>query len=376
MTRTGAGRGSPRESAARARLAGLAPDGPDEMGRELAEGPSAVEGTLAAVERAAPDLAVLTDETDRTVLVGTGASLAAARTAAPAWRESERGRGGRRAVVVRESAAAVLGDADGEVFLPGDLVVAISQAGTSPETVAAARRAARMGCRVVAVSAAADSPLCEIARLSIVTPSGDEGGAATKSALSALAALLAIPGAIATDAASRAAISGRLRDVVADWPSAVALGPLLVGAEHLWILGLGTAAGLTASASLLWHEKVHCPAVATTVSEFRHGPVEAASPGDVVLLIDVDPPSTARAGYLSILREELGELRVPLVTVAPDAPTEQPGIRLGLATGGSAALEALLRLQQLARVTAHAAGTYQDGFRTLRAIVRPVPNLD
>ena len=163
---------------------------------------------------------------------------------------------------------------------------------------------------------------------------------------------------------------------MADWSSAASLGPLLAGADRLWIVGLGTAAGLTASGGLLWHEKAHRPAIATTVSEFRHGPVEAARAADAVLLLDVDPPVTARTGYLDLLRGELDRLGVPLVTVAPDAPAEQPGIQLSLAPGGPAAVEALLRLQQLARAAAHAAGTYQDGFRILRAIVRAAPPLD
>jgi len=90
----------------------------------------------------------------------------------------------------------------------------------------------------------------------------------------------------------------------------------------------------------------------------------------------VDPPVTARTVYLDLLRDELNRLGVPMVTLAPDAPADQPGIRLGLAPGGPAALEALLRLQQLARATAHAAGTYQDGFRVLRAIVQAALILD
>jgi hypothetical protein len=90
----------------------------------------------------------------------------------------------------------------------------------------------------------------------------------------------------------------------------------------------------------------------------------------------VDPPVTARTGYLDLLRDELGRLGVPMVTLAPHAPADQPGIRLDFLPGGPAALGALLRLQQLARATAHAAGTYQDGFRVLRAIVRAAPILD
>jgi fructoselysine-6-P-deglycase FrlB-like protein len=77
----------------------------------------------------------------RTVLVGTGASLAVARTAAPSWRKRDREQGRDRVLVIRESTAAVLGDADGDAFLPTDLVVAISQSGSSPETLASARRA-------------------------------------------------------------------------------------------------------------------------------------------------------------------------------------------------------------------------------------------
>ncbi|MGZ6269555.1 MAG: SIS domain-containing protein, partial [Candidatus Limnocylindrales bacterium] len=156
-------RGELERSSARLAAADLGTDGPDEMGRELAEGPTAVEGTLAAVEEAASALTALLQQTRRTVLVGTGASLAAARTAAPLWRARRRAEGIERPLVVRESTAAVLGAADGEGFLPSDLVVAISQSGSSPETVAAARLAARAGCRVVAITAAASSPLVELA---------------------------------------------------------------------------------------------------------------------------------------------------------------------------------------------------------------------
>lgn len=366
-------RGELERSAARLAAADLGTDGPDEMGRELAEGPTAVEGTLAAVEEAASAFTALLQQTRRTVLVGTGASLAAARTAAPLWRARRRAEGIERPLVVRESTAAVLGAADGEEFLPSDLVVAISQSGSSPETVAAARLAARAGCRVVAITAAASSSLIELAARSIVTPSGEEHGAATKSALSALAALLAIPGVVDADGPSRRALAERLRAAVEDWPAAAVLGSTLAAAERLWVVGLGSGAGLVAAAGLLWHEKVHRPAIATTVSEFRHGPVEAARPVDAVLLVDVDPPVEARGRYLALMRTELARLGTPLLTVAPEAPTDGPGIVLRAPAGGPAALEALLRLQQLARATAHEAGTYQDGFRILRAIVHPAP---
>ncbi|HEX8941131.1 MAG TPA: SIS domain-containing protein [Candidatus Limnocylindrales bacterium] len=364
------GRADPAERAAAARLAaaGLAADGPDEMGRELAEGPAAVEATLAAVDGAMAALTELLVATRRTVLVGTGASLAVARTAAPLWRVAERQHGVERPLVVRESTAAALADADGHAFEAADLVIAISQSGTSPETGAAAGLAARAGSRLVALTAAAGSPLAGLASLALVTPSGPEEGAATKSELSALAALLAIPGALSSDAPTAAMVRARLATVVADWDAPAALGPALAAAERTWLIGLGTAAGLAGAAGLLWHEKAHRLAFPTTVSEFRHGPVEAARPGDAVLLVDVDQPLAGRRAYLDLLRAELDRLGARLVEISPELPDGAPGLRLP-EPGAEAALQALLRLQQLARATAHAAGAYQDGFRVLRAIV-------
>ena len=72
-----------------------------------------------------------------------------------------------------------------------------------------------------------------------------------------------------------------------------------------------------------------------------------------------------------------------LVWISASPPPGLTSIRL--TDGGAAAapgepspamaLEALVRLQQLARATAHAAGTYRDGFAVLWAIVKPATDL-
>lgn len=351
----------------------LASDGPDEMGRELAEGPAAAEGTLGEVDRMRPEIAALAAESGRTVLIGTGASLAVGRAAVPSWRRRMREANDRRWVAIRESTAVALRGVDGEAFEAADLVIAISQSGSSPETLAAARIAFGAGCRVVALTAERSSPLAALADLAIVTPSGLEEGAATKSALSALTALYGISGELDTDPYSRATLGRQLGSTVADWASVAAFGAPLAEAGRLWVVGLGTALGVAASTGLLWHEKVRRPAVAVSVSEFRHGPVEAARAGDAVLLLDVDPPDESRERYLDLLRSELRRLDVGLVEVSVDPPADARGLRLTSRPGGPAALEGLLRVQQLVRAAAHATGTYQDGFRVLRAIVTAAP---
>ncbi len=59
---------------------------PDEMARELGQGPEAVESTLREARRQRAELDALIARAGRIVLVGTGASLAMARAAAPLWR--------------------------------------------------------------------------------------------------------------------------------------------------------------------------------------------------------------------------------------------------------------------------------------------------
>lgn len=365
-----------------ARLTGLRPDGPDEMGRELAEGPVAVEATLAVVERLRPQLEEARRTASRLLLVGTGASLAMAQAAAPLFRATEtaaEAAGGRpRPVVVLEASSIVLAPAGEERFEPGDLAVIVSQSGASPETLAAARRAQAAGATVLAITADAGSPLAAAGRLVIHTPSGPEAGAATKSELAALAALAALAGALPCNGAAAALLRASLEALVADQAAVLPAGLALARAAHAWAVGFGSAAGLARGATLLLHEKALLVTVSGTPSEFRHGPIEAAGPADAVLLVETDPPDPRRAAYLTRLAGELAELRVPLVTVGrgplPPGPfsmrvPEPPAAGAADRAAGAVLLHTLLRIQQLARLTAHARGTYRDGFRVLRTIV-------
>lgn len=377
---TGADRARPDPSQV---LAALAPDGPDEMGRDLAGAPEVVEATLAEVRLVGSRLQPLIDSRGDAVLVGTGMSLAVAHTAAPWWRLARRRPGQEPSLVVRESASAVLGSADGRTWRSGDLVVAISKSGTSPETLAAARDAAKAGCAVVAVTADRTSPLASVAELAVVTPIGDEGGASTRSATAALAALFAMSGDRALSSLARPATIQRLQATVASWESVAPAGLRLAMAPQTWIVGLGAGAGLAQAAGILWHEKVRREAVALSVSEFRHGPVEAVRAGDAVVVVDADGSLPVRALYFELLRSELEQLGAFLVWVSAWPPPGVTAIRLADEEAArepgepspTMALEALVRLEQLARATAHAAGTYRTGFAVLQKIVKPATGL-
>lgn len=383
MSRSDATR-SPRPADA---LASAGLDGPDAFGREMAEGPAAVAGTLAQVARLRTALDAPLRHAGRIVLVGTGASLAVVRTVAPMWRHAAVTSHAAKSVrvldiVVRESSDSVLGDVDGRPFRRDDFVIAVSQSGTSPETLAAARRARSAGSAVLAVTAHPDSPLGAAASFELPIASGEEHDASTKSALATLAGLLGVARLLPDDAQGSAA-ADRLRAVAASWDTAVAAGRSLAAADRVWFLGFGAALGLASAGALLWHEKVVRPAVATTPSEFRHGLVEASSARDAVVLLEVDAPDARRAAYLARLRAELAALDVALVeigpSITPSDPPAAPRRRVSIETmsdePAARALETLLRVQQVARAAALAAATYRDGFAILRRVVTPADDL-
>jgi glutamine---fructose-6-phosphate transaminase (isomerizing) len=342
-------------------LAQAGPDGPDTMGHEIADGPDAVAATLTAFEGVRPRIATLLTEARRFVLIGTGASLAMSRIALPIGRAASPDG---PSTVVRQSSEAALGDLDGLHFMTTDLVIATSQSGSSPETISAARAARRVGASVIVLTAHLDSPLALTADVSVELASATESGASTKSAMASLAGLLAIVGVLPRDDAGIAEIRDHLAAVVASWPWAFEPARELAAARHTWLLGFGAALGMAEAAALIWHEKVVLPATPATPSEFRHGLIEAATPRDVAVLYTLPGSGDDAARYLDRLRAELSRLGVGLIDMRPTAGNR-----------AAAALELLLRTQQLARATALAAGTYRDDFAILRHVVQPADDL-
>jgi glucosamine--fructose-6-phosphate aminotransferase (isomerizing) len=348
----------------------LGRNGPDAMGREIAEGPAGVEATLRRLATSDGDVPrSIVSAARRLVLVGTGASLAVSETAAALF-------AGR--AVVREASTLALapgGPPGVGAWDGGEVAVVVSMSGRSPESRAAARRAREAGLRVVAVTADGASPLAAAGDAVIVTPIGEETGAATKSALAAFAALATLAGAL--DPGDRAAVATLTRSLdatVADLAPARRAGPIVARSASAWALGFGPALGLARAEALLLHEKARRPTVFCTPSEFRHGPIEAATAADVVILLDVgDSAVGARRTYLERLRDELSTLGVPLVRIASEAgadlavPAAAPPVE--------AILHGFVRAQQLARVAAHVRGTYAEEFLVLRQIVRAADDL-
>ena len=165
------------------------------------------------------------------------------------------------------------------------LCLVISQSGHSPDLLATARSAAGAGALVVAMVNDAGSPLATMADVVIPLHAGPElSVAATKSFITALAAIAQLVGHWTQDTALLAALDGlpeRLESAwELDWSAAL---PVLQPARHLYVVGRGPGVAVAQEAALKFKETCGLHAEAFSAAEVQHGPMALIGPGFPVL---------------------------------------------------------------------------------------------
>src|SRR5215469_5189163 len=152
-----------------------------------------------------------------------------------------------RAHVLTSSASPSISSVYGiEQDLRDCLFLAISQSGKSPDLIASVNAARRNGACVVALCNAPDSPLTAAADFAVPLHAGRERSvAATKSYIASLAALAHLVAEWTQDAQLTAGTQA-LPDAISDawrldWSAAL---PMLVAAEHLYVIGRGLGLGV------------------------------------------------------------------------------------------------------------------------------------
>jgi glucosamine--fructose-6-phosphate aminotransferase (isomerizing) len=211
--------------------------------------------------------------------------------------------------------------------LRGALFVAISQSGKSPDLLRNAEAARDAGARVVALVNAEDSPLAQLADVTLPLCAGPERSvAATKSYLASLSAVLQLVAHWRGDGAlhdALAALPDALRDAWrADWSS---LTDGLVDARNLFVLGRGLGLGAAQEAALKFKETCGLHAEAYSSAEVKHGPMALVGPGFPVLCFA--QPDETGAGTLAMAREFRERGAQVWVASSQDAA---PGLRLPL----------------------------------------------
>jgi len=263
------------------------PEGPPANGlaptrliREAAEAPANVRAQLAANDgviralaerlRASPPRAVAT--------LGRGSSDNAA-TYARYLIETRLG------VMTASAPPSVSSVYDVAPDMTGTLCLVVSQSGRSPDLLAAAEAAASAGALLVAMVNDADSPLAELARVTVPLRAGPEiSVAATKSYIAALASAVQLVALWSQDAAMLTALE-TLPNLLEcawelDWSAAL---PVLNEAKSLYVLGRGVGFGVAQEAALKLKETSGLHAEAFSAAEVRHGPMALVGPDFPVL---------------------------------------------------------------------------------------------
>ncbi len=332
-----------------------------------------IAGQPDALRRAARSLLAHTDELGRiagasegrtVVLTGMGASYDACYPIA-----TELARAGRIALMVD---AAELLHFRSRMIGPDTLVVAVSQSGSSAETVRLAEKLGRRPDRpvVAAITNGRENALARLASLVVDTGVGEETGPSSMTFVASLVVLAGIGRAVAggeprTVAERLEVEAGEAADAVERLLATESLGDELVawadGRETIVLLGRGPARAAAEMGALTLKEAVGAQAESLETAQFRHGPLELVGPGLAAILVATERETLDLDFGLAA---ELLDARaaVLLVTRDADAPSGAVGIRIGEVDRLLAPAVSLVPVQLLARRLALRGGREPGGY--------------
>lgn len=201
------------------------------------------------------------------------------------------------------------------------LVIAISQSGASPDTIAVIEAARRQGALTVALTNEPSSPLAMAADWTIALSAGPELAiAATKTYTASLLAVAALSAALTGDAADRAAVEATpeaLNAMLALEPQMADAARAHAAADRALIIARGYEYATAREWSIKIKELAHVFADPYSAADFAHGPVALVEAGVPLIAVVRDGP--AAAGLVEQLERLRAELE-PNLTVLSDRP--------------------------------------------------------
>lgn len=171
--------------------------------------------------------------------------------------------------------------------LRGAVFLAISQSGQSPDIIVSARAAKDAGAFVVAIVNDMNSPLSEVAEVTIPILAGRElSVAATKSFIASLLVILGLVAAWVDEDDLDRILAGAPQVLEGawnlDWSPAVAT---LSNASSLFVLGRGLNYAIAQEAALKLKETCGLHAEAFSSAEVKHGPMALIGSGFPVIML-------------------------------------------------------------------------------------------
>lgn len=253
----------------------------------------------------------------------------------------------------------------------GQLAVALSQSGQSPDLVETMGALGRSGAVTVALVNQDASPLAACCDWVVPLCAGQEKSiAATKSYIASLSAVARLIAHWQGDPALLAALRSlpdRLQQATCqDWSMAV---DTLVNADRIMVVGRGLGFAIALEAALKFKETCALQAEAFSSAEIKHGPMELIDEGYPLLIFA--PRSPEQDGLIALARE-MRERGARVLLAAPGNIADRD---LTLTTADDEVLDPLLAIQSfylMAARLSEARGLNPDQPRYLAKITRTV----
>jgi glucosamine--fructose-6-phosphate aminotransferase (isomerizing) len=249
----------------------------------------------------------------------------------------------------------------------GQLAIAVSQSGRTPEIVTTLARLLDAGARGLAITNDAGSELAQAADEVLALGAGDELAVpATKTVTAQLLAFALLArglGPVPFDDAQLAALPSAVREVVGDPAPAREAAARLAGDTRLVVTARGLLYGAALESALKLQETAAIAADAFSSADLRHGPIAIVGEGFPVLALSCEGPAHEDVASLVAVLRERGA-RVLTISTDDDADLPLPG-RVG---EGLAPIVAVVRAQQLARELALLRGRDPDAPAGLRKV--------
>ncbi|WP_106477300.1 SIS domain-containing protein [Phytohalomonas tamaricis] len=187
--------------------------------------------------------------------------------------------------------------------LEGQLALAVSQSGQSPDLIDTQRALKHGGARTLAMVNAPKSPLAQVSDREIALRAGEERSvAATKSYLATLSASAQLVAVWSHDSALAQALNALPeqleRAARLDWSHAVAT---LSCVDRLLVVGRGAGLAVAQEAALKFKETCMIQAEAFSAAEIKHGPMALVDRDYPVLIFA--PPGAEQAGMIELAEE-------------------------------------------------------------------------
>jgi glucosamine--fructose-6-phosphate aminotransferase (isomerizing) len=228
------------------------------------------------------------------------------------------------------------------VFLPNDLVVAVSQSGETLDTLAAVKTARAAGATVVAVANVLDSAIPRASNGALYTHAGPEiGVASTKCFTTQLAALLMLAvylgrrrGTLAPENAGRVLnalyhVPAQMREVLAHSDHIKQIAKKHLRARDMLFLGRGTQFPIALEGALKLKEISYIHAEGYAAGEMKHGPIALID--EEMPVVVVCPKDNHYEKVVSNM-QEVKAREGQLIAVCSEGDTEVP--RMCLPDGG------------------------------------------